>query len=414
MNKTKPFSIPKQLVWEAYKQVRSNKGSAGIDEETFVKFDKNLKSNLYKIWNRMSSGSYFPPAVKGVSIPKKSGGERILGIPTISDRIAQTVVKLVLEPIIEPIFHEDSYGYRPMKSAHGAIEVTRKRCWKYPWIVEFDIKGMFDNIDHVLMMKALRKHCKVKWMLLYIKRWLNASLLYNGKLIPRCKGIPQGGVISPLLANLFLHYAFDKWCERELSKLLFCRYADDGVIHCWSKIQAEYILDKLKLRFEECRLEIHPTKSQAVYCKHGRRKEKYRTVTFTFLGYTFGPRCAQNHHGERYVNFSPAISRDAIRAINQKMRKWKLSFRSHSSLEQIALDINSAIRGWYQYYGKFYKSALRRIWLNLNDLLCRWAMRKYKKLKRHKVRAIRFLAKIANDKSNLFFHWKLGYVPTVG
>jgi RNA-directed DNA polymerase len=411
---TKPFTISRRLIWEAYQQVKSNKGAAGVDKESLSKFDENLKDNLYKLWNRMCSGSYFPPAIRGVAIPKKSGGTRILGIPTVTDRIAQTAVKLVLEPLLEPLFHADSYGYRPQKSAHDAIAVTRERCWQYPWIVEFDIKGLFDNIDHELMVKALRKHCQISWVLLYVERWLKAPIAQDEILQARDKGTPQGGVVSPLLANLFLHYAFDKWCDRTLPQIPFCRYADDGLVHCKSQKQAEYILEKLKTRFEECQLEIHPAKSRIVYCKHGRRKEAYKTITFTFLGYTFGPRCARNRQGERYVNFSPAVSRDAKRAMNQVIRDWKLSFRNGWDLGQIAQLINPILCGWYRYYGKFYKTALRPLWLNINHYLCRWVMRKYTRYKRHKVKAIEYLAKIAKAKPDLFFHWKLGYVPTVG
>lgn len=411
---TKPFSIPKELIWDSYKQVKSNKGAAGVDEETFTEFDQNLKNNLYKLWNRMSSGSYFAPCVRGVAIPKKSGGTRMLGIPTVTDRIAQAVVKRVLEPILEPIFHKDSYGYRSGKNAHDAIEVTRQRCWQYPWVVEFDIKGLFDNIDHQLMMKALRKHCQISWVLLYIERWLKAPLVQpDGTLQKREKGTPQGGVISPLLANLFLHYVFDKWCERVLPGVPFCRYADDGLLHCKSLREAEWILGKLRKRFEECLLELHPHKSRIVYCKHGKRVEEYENITFTFLGFTFGPRVAKNRDGERYVNFSAAVSHEAMRAMKQQARRWKLSLRNDWDIDKMARIINPITRGWYQYYGKFYKSALKRLWLNINEHLCRWVMRKYTKYKRHKVKAFGYLAKIAKVKPNLFFHWKLGYSPMV-
>ena len=271
MNVTKPFSISKEMIWQAYKQVKANKGAAGIDEESLDQFELNLADNLYKIWNRMASGSYFPTPVKAVPIPKKMGGIRILGIPTVNDRIAQTVAKQALEPELEKIFHKDSYGYRPCKSAHDAVSVTRKRCWQYPFVVEFDIKGLFDNIDHQLLLKALKKHCTIKWILLYIERWLKCAMMMpDNHLQARGKGTPQGGVISPLLANLFLHYAFDKWADRELSGVPFCRYADDGLLHCSSLNQAEKVFDKLKQRFKEVGLEIHPDKSHIVYCKRER------------------------------------------------------------------------------------------------------------------------------------------------
>jgi RNA-directed DNA polymerase len=215
MNATKPFTIPKRLVYDAWKAVKVNAGSAGVDKETIDDFEADLTNNLYRLWNRMSSGSYFPPPVKAVAIPKKNGGERILGVPTVADRVAQMVVKQVLEPNLEPIFLPDSYGYRPGKSALDAVAVTRKRCWQYDWVLEFDIKGLFDNIDHALLRKALEKHTDCEWVRLYIGRWLTAPLQRaDGTLVERIKGTPQGGVVSPVLANLFLHYAFDAWMAR--------------------------------------------------------------------------------------------------------------------------------------------------------------------------------------------------------
>ena len=284
MEITKSFNISKQLVWQAYQEVKANGGSAGIDKESIADFEQKLKNNLYKIWNRMSSGAYFPPAVKAVSIPKKSGGNRVLGVPTISDRIAQTVVKKVLEPLLEPIFDENSFGYRPKKSALDAIAVTRNRCWKYDWVVEFDIKGLFDNVDHNMLMKALKHHCNCKWILLYIERWIKAPMQDKyGNIILRNKGTPQGGVVSPVLANLFLHYAFDVWVRREMPTIPFCRYADDGLLHCISKEQAEYVLGKVKQRFLECSLEIHPDKSGIIYCKDKNRKFEFERISFEFI-----------------------------------------------------------------------------------------------------------------------------------
>lgn len=410
----KPFSISKELVWEAYKQVKSNKGTAGIDQESMDQFEQNLKGNLYKLWNRMASGSYFPPPVKAVLIPKKSSGTRTLGVPTVSDRIAQTVAKRVLEPELEKEFHHDSYGYRPGKSAHDAIEVTRKRCWQYPWIVEFDIKGLFDNIDHRLLMKALRKHCSIQWVLLYAQRWLKAPIVMpDGDLQERAKGTPQGGVISPMLANLFMHYAFDKWAERQLPGIPFCRYADDGLLHCLNLKQAEKILDMLTLRFEEVGLEIHPDKSHIVYCKHAKRQLNFNKTSFTFLGFDFCPRESKNRQGERYLNFSAGVSKAALKDMKAQIKRWHLPLRNDKNIREIARYINPVLRGWYQYYGKFYKTALKWVWRNLNHYLCRWVMRKYVRYKRHKAKASNYLAKIASANRELFFHWKLGYVLTV-
>ncbi|MDN5247329.1 MAG: group II intron reverse transcriptase/maturase, partial [Candidatus Cardinium sp.] len=406
---TKPFSISKELVWAAYKQVKSNGGSAGIDQESIDQFELNLKDNLYKIWNRMASGSYFPPPVKAVLIPKKSSGTRTLGVPTVSDRIAQTVVKSVLEPALEKVFHKDSYGYRPGKSAHEAIAVTRQRCWQYPWVVEFDIKGLFDNIDHDLLMKALRKHCSTDWILLYVERWLKASMeMPGGALQKRGKGTPQGGVISPILANLFLHYAFDKWAVKALSGIPFCRYADDGLLHCVSLLQAEKILSMLKARFKEVGLEIHTDKSHIVYCKHAKRQLKFNKTSFTFLGYDFCPRQSKNGAGEKYLNFSAGASKIAIKNMKAQIRSWRLPLRNEWNIHQIANYINPVLRGWYQYYGKFYKTALKWVWRNLNEYLCRWVMQKYKRYKRHKTKASSYLARIAIANRGLFVHWKLG------
>ena len=262
MTTAKPFTIPKRLVYEAFEAVKANAGSAGVDNETIEDFETNLKDNLYRIWNRMSSGSYVPPPVKAVAIPKKTGGERILGVPTVADRVAQMVVKQVLEPNLEPIFLPNSYGYRPGKSALDAIAVTRERCWRYDWVLEFDIKGLFDNIDHTLLLRALEKHTACKWVRLYIGRWLTAPLqLSDGTLVERTKGTPQGGVVSPVLANLFLHYAFDAWMTRTFPGVPWCRYADDGLIHCETETQAHAILAALADRLAACGLAIHPDKT---------------------------------------------------------------------------------------------------------------------------------------------------------
>jgi RNA-directed DNA polymerase len=409
----KQFNIPKQLVWQAYQTVKSNKGAAGVDKETIAKFEENLSKNLYKIWNRMSSGTYFPPAVKGVPIPKKSGGIRLLGVPTVSDRIAQETAKQVLEPILEPIFDEDSYGYRKGKSAHDAIAITRKRCWQYKWVVEFDIKGLFDNIDHNLLLKALKHHCKIKWILLYVERWLKAPMqMEDGLLLTRVKGTPQGGIISPILANLFLHYAFDAWVRRELPNMPFCRYADDGLLHCVSHSQAKYAFSRISQRFKECGLEIHPDKSRIVYCINANSKEKHENISFDFLGYTFMPRSSVNRQGRVYTGFLPAISKSSKKEICRRIRSWHLQLKSEHTLEGLADLFNPEIRGWFNYYGKFYPSALRDIWDNLNDYLLRWVMRKYKRFKRSKRQARIFLENFACNNPTLFAHWKHGMLPS--
>lgn len=397
---------------QAYQNIKANAGAAGIDKQTIQKFEENLKSNLYKLWNRLSSGSYFPPPVLGVPIPKKSGGERILGIPTVADRIAQGVVKITLEPSLERIFHKDSYGYRPKRSAHQALERVRQRCWKYDWVLEFDIKGLFDHIDHELLMKAVRKHTNKKWVLLYIERWIKVPLWKDEQLISRQRGTPQGGVISPLLANLFMHYAFDEWMKRQFPKLEFCRYADDGLIHCKSKLQAEYVKEKLAQRLKECGLELNESKTSIVYCKDKLRKTDYPVISFDFLGYTFKPRRSYSSVKKEYfVNFSPGISRKSIKAISQEMRKWKINLRSSQDLEDFARMYNPILKGWWQYYGYFYKSATAIIFNQLNRILVKWAMKKYRKLRRSKTQASKWLTRIARQREDLFFHWKLRIFP---
>ena len=411
---TKPYQISKHLVWEAYQRVKANKGAAGVDGESLQAFEAKLKDNLYKLWNRLSSGSYFPPPVKGVSIPKKSGGVRMLGIPTVSDRVAQSVVKMVLEPILEPVFHEDSYGYRPGRSAHDAIAVVRKRNWEYNWVVEFDIKGLFDNIDHELLLRALRKHCQTPWVLLYVERWLKAPMeTPEGELIERTKGTPQGGVVSPLLANLFLHYAFDRWVSENLPGVPFCRYSDDGVLHCKNKVQGELVKQKLGERFRECGLELHPDKTQIVYCRDSNRKEKYPVNQFTFLGFTFRSREAKKKDGTFFIGFLPGVSRDALRHMQQTIRRWKLQLKNSLELADLSAQFNPMLSGWKNYYTRFYGSAMAPVWKHMNLYLVHWMMRKYKQFSGHKTRASRTLRLLAEENQNLFVHWKVGYYSMV-
>jgi len=406
----KPFDIPKRLVWSAWRTVRVNRGAAGVDEESLETFERDLRNNLYRLWNRMSSGSYFPPPVREVMIPKKSGGQRPLGIPTISDRVAQTVVKLVLEPELEPHFHEDSYGYRPGRSAHQAIAITRKRCWWNDWVLEFDIRGLFDNIDQALLLKAVRHHTSCKWVLLYIERWLSAPVQQtDGKLRQRTKGTPQGGVISPLLANLFLHYAFDRWMARKFPRLPFCRYADDGLVHCRTLKQAEYVKERLAPRLMECGLELHPDKTRIVYCKDLHRRQEYDFIRFDFLGYTFRPRRSFDRYGRLFTNFTPAISASASKAIRQEVRSWRLQLKSDKSLEDLSRMFGPVINGWMRYYCRFYESAFNPTARHINRCIVRWAMRKFRKLRGHKVRAIKWVQRIAQQRPHLFAHWRAGF-----
>ena len=411
MDKAKPFCISKWEVWEAYKRVKANQGAAGVDGQSIAEFEEELKDNLFKIWNRMSSGSYFPPPVRRVEIPKDNGGTRPLGIPTVADRIAQMVAKRYLEPILEEYFHPDSYGYRPKKSAIEAVGVARQRCWRYDWVLDLDIKGFFDNIDHGLLMRAVRKHTDCKWVLLYIERWLKAPVqLEDGSLIHRDKGTPQGGVISPLLANLFLHYAFDVWMKRQYPQIPFERYADDGICHCRSKAEAEGLREAIERRFAECGLELHLQKTKVVYCKNDNRRGDYPEQKFDFLGYTFRPRGAKNRQGTFFVGFNPAISNKATKSICDTMRRWKLHRRTDKSLDELAHMFNPVLRGWINYYGRFHKSALYRTFQHLNNILVRWASRKYKRLRGRNRRADRWLRCILHRQPRLFAHWQLSQI----
>lgn len=412
MNATKPFIIPKQLVVEAFKAVKANAGATGVDRQSIEEFERNLKDNLYKVWNRMSSGSYFPPPVKAVEIPKKNGGIRILGVPTVSDRVAQMVVKLTFEPCVESVFLPDSYGYRPGKSALDAVGITRKRCWQYNWILEYDIKGMFDNISHELLLRAVRKHTECKWVILYIERWLKAPLqLADGTLVERTKGTPQGGVVSPVLCNLFMHYAFDLWMGRTFPQAPWCRYADDGLVHCKTEQEARDIKAALAERLAECGLEMHPDKTRIVYCKDGRRKGGYPETKFDFLGYTFRARRVQNRTDNSiFVGFTPAVSSKAMKAMRQATRGSNLRNRSDLSLQEIARIHNPVLRGWLEYYGRFHPSAMSPVLRHFNKTLVAWAMRKFKRLRGHKTRASLFLIGIAKRQPRLFVHWQRGMV----
>jgi group II intron reverse transcriptase/maturase len=406
----KPFNIDKRLVYEAYKAVKSNRGAAGVDEQTIEQFEADLSGNLYKIWNRMSSGTYFPPPVRAVAIPKKSGGERILGVPTVADRVAQMVVKQVIEPILDPIFLADSYGYRPNKSALDAVGTTRERCWKYDWVLEFDIKGLFDNIDHELMLRAVRKDITCKWALLYIERWLKAPMvLEDGTTVERSRGTPQGGVVSPIMANLFMHYTFDLWMVRTHPDLPWCRYADDGLVHCRTEQEAEALKAELQARLAECHLEMHPTKTKVVYCKDGKRKGNYPNVKFDFLGYCFRPRLVRRFRDNSlFCGFNPAVSSSAMKAMREAIRDLNLLHQVQLSLQDIARELNPLLRGWIRYYGRYARSALYPLLRYVNQRLVVWVMRKFKRFKRHKVHASQFLQRLAREGVNLFVHWQIG------
>ena len=411
----KPFQISKWKVWEAFERVKANKGAAGVDDQSIAEFEADRDRNLYKIWNRMSSGSYFPPPVKAVEIPKAGGkGVRVLGVPTVADRIAQTVVRLYLEPNVEPVFHPDSYGYRPRKSALDAVAACRQRCWRADWVIDMDIRAFFDTVPWDLVLKAVARHISPDqgWILLYVGRWLKAPLQQaDGTLVARDRGTPQGSAISPLLANLFMHYAFDAWMAREFPGVRFERYCDDAVVHCASEQQARHVRDAIAGRLAEVGLELHPGKTRIVYCQDDDRRDDHEVTSFVFLGYEFRPRLAKNKYGKHFVSFLPAVSTEAMKAMGAEIRSWHWAKRSDKSLGDLALMFNSVVQGWINYYGRFYRSRLLYFLRRLNRHLVRWACRKYKQLKRRERRAMAWLAEIARRSPRLFAHWRLGARP---
>jgi RNA-directed DNA polymerase len=408
----KPFEISKRVVWEAYLRVKANKGAAGVDGQTIEQYEQNVKKNLFKLWNRLSSGSYFPPPVKAVEIPKAGGGSRILGVPTVDDRIAQTVAAMYLEREVEPIFHPDSYGYRPGRSALDAVGRCRERCWRNDWVVDCDVRAFFDSVDHSLMLKAVERHTDQRWILLYVTRWLQAPIQQpDGTLVARDRGTPQGSAISPVLANLYLHYAFDMWLSRTFPAVTFERYCDDAVIHCTSQEQAHQVRDALAVRLATVGLELHSDKTRIVYCKDVDRRGDHEVTSFTFLGYTFRPRLAKNRWGKHFVNFLPAVSKDAIKAMGREIRSWHIARRSDKSLTDLARMFNSIVQGWINYYGRFYKSMLYPLLRRINDHLVRWAMRKYKRLRRREKRAGELMAEASRRSPQLFAHWRFGLKP---
>jgi len=405
----KPFEISKWKLVEAFEKVKANGGAAGVDGESIAAFEANLKRNLYKLWNRLSSGSYFPPPVREVEIPKKAGGVRTLGVPTVADRVAQTMVAGYLEPAVEPQFHADSYGYRPGRSALDAVATCRERCWRNDWVVDLDIRAFFDTIPHSLLLKAVARHTDQRWVMLYIERWLKAPLQKRGGvMISRDRGTPQGSAISPLLANIFLHYACDRWIVGNFPTVAFERYADDAVVHCVSETQARTVRAAIARRFEQVGLELHPDKTRIVYCKDSNRRGSAEHERFDFLGFTFAPRSATNKRGETFVSFSPAASNVALKAFRQKIRRWRLHRWVSADLRDLADEINPVVRGWVNYYGRFYRAKLFPTLSHINGYLIRWAKGKYKRLRRRQARAHRWLISVSKREPALFVHWQQG------
>jgi RNA-directed DNA polymerase len=402
----KPFRIPKLLVWEAWRQVKANKGAPGVDGQDLEEFEADLQGNLYKVWNRMSSGTWFPPSVRAVEIPKPhGGGVRMLGVPTIADRVAQTTVAMLLEPLVEPRFHPDSYGYRPGCSAHDALATCRQRCWKYDWVIDLDVQKFFDEVPWDLVVKAVKTVTDARWVLLYVERWLAAPLKHpDGSLEQRSKGTPQGSAVSPILANLFMHYAFDSWMEREFPAVEFERYADDAVVHCATERQAREVLAALTERMKEVGLRLHPDKTKIVYCKDSRRRGSYEHTTFTFLGYTFRPRKARYPDGKAFTSFLPAIGAEALKVMGRRVRSWRIHMRVRDDLAELAEWINPIVAGWMNYYGRFYRSELYPFLRRINTYLVRWARKKYKRLRSFKRRRAWWTGLIDRE-PGLFKHW---------
>ena len=402
----KPFDISKAEVWDAWIKVKGNQGAAGVDGQSLAAFEKDLKNNLYRIWNRMSSGTYFPPPVKAVEIPKAHGvGTRILGVPTVGDRVAQTVVAAHLGARVEPVFHPDSYGYRPKRSALDAVGACRKRCWEYDWVIDLDIRKFFDSVRWDLVVKAVEKHTEARWVVLYVKRWLAADLqMPDGSLQARDRGTSQGSAVSPVLANLFMHYAFDLWLTREFPTVAFERYADDAVIHCVTRAQANKVLAALHERMAEVGLELHPDKTKIVYCKDSNRRGDFEHTSFTFLGFTFRPRWARRKDGIQFTSFLPAISKEALKKIGERVRSWRLHRFTGSTVADIARMINPVVRGWMAYYGAFCRTALYPVLHRINTYLLRWIMNKYKKLRTWK-KAIQSMRQAAASQPRYFAHW---------
>lgn len=406
--RVKSFEIPKRLVYEAWEKVQANGGAPGVDAVSISVFKAEEANNLYKVWNRMSAGSYMPGPVRAVEIPKDHGaGVRTLGVPNVADRVAQTAAAMLLEEKLEPIFHPDSYGYRPGRSAHDALGVARRRCWKQGWVLDLDIRAFFDSVPHDLLLKAVAHHTDVRWVLLYIERWLKAPMqMPDGTLVAREKGTPQGSPISPLLANLFMHYAFDRWMDRNYPGCPFERYADDIVAHCDTGEQARNLRVAIAERLGALGLELHPEKTKIVFCKDTNRRGEAEHTSFDFLGYTFRGRLAKGRRGH-FVSFSPAMSAKARKAVGEKIRAWRLKRRTGTDLSSLAEEINPQVRGWIGYYGAFYRSELGFLAKRINEHLVRWAMHKFKRLRRKPARAWAWLHAVQQREPRLFAHWWL-------
>jgi len=410
--KSKSQPVQKDMVERAWADVKSNGPSAGVDGITIDAFETRLDEHLYKLWNRMASGSYFPAPVRRAFIEKPDGGERPLGIPIVFDRVAQTVVKHQLEPVLERVFSKNSFGYRPGRDAHHALAKARQMCRRYAWVIDLDIQGFFDTIDHDLLMRAVRKMTDQKWVLMYIERWLKAPVqTEDGQLEYPDKGTPQGGVVSPLLANLFLHYGFDRWMEIHHPTVEFERYADDIVVHCATKEEAEELLVQIRQRMEEIRLRLHPEKTKIVYCKQYNRPLDHEHIRFDFLGFTFQPRVSKSHGGGLFLGFDLAISNKAKKHIRAELKALRITRRIDLDLEGLARLLNPKLIGWYNYYGKFRPYQLRVLWHAVNAWLFKWARNRYKRFRSSLRKCIAWFKAKCQENRQLFAHWQWQGAP---
>lgn len=411
---SRPVPVTMKMVADAYQKVRRGGKSAGIDGQSWKEFEKNVEDNLYVIWNRLSSGSYFPQAVREVEIPKEDGKKRKLGIPTLKDRIAQCVVKDYMEKQLDIQFSDASFGYRPMRGSLEAVEQVRQNCFRYDWVIDVDIAKFFDEIDHELLMKAVEWMIEDKWVKMYVKRWLEMKIqTIEGEQKDReGKGTPQGGVISPLLANVFLHVALDKWLEKNYNEVCFVRYADDIVIHCHSREEAEAILKGIEKRLEEVKLRLNGEKTRIVYCKDYQRKEKQEETKFEFLGFSYQPRNRQSQHDQStYIAFTAEISQSNAKKIREEIREMKEWRDTTIEVEQIAWQLNNRLRGWINYFGRYSKRVLRQTLRQVDECLIKWIQRKYKlrSISKAAARLADLKSKMKTEGRAIFYHWGAGY-----
>lgn len=407
---TRQYEVTQAEVRVAWEAVRRAGGGAGHDRETIEDIKADEENQLYKLWNRLSSGSYIAQPVQLVQIPKVSGGMRTLGVPTVTDRIAQMVIRNRLEPLLEPKFHQDSYAYRPNRSAEQAVGVARNRCFQYKWVLDIDISKFFDTLEHGKLIEMLKAYTEDPMIHLYVTRFLKAEgMKEDGTRVKREIGTPQGGVVSPLLANLYLHEAFDKWMTK-FPEISFERYADDIIVHCVSERQAYYMKNRIEGRLKIFGLTMHPDKTQVVYTGKNDSDDgvgKNIPRKFTYLGYEFKPRSWKGK-----VVFTPAIGSKAKKTLRDKMKQWKLTSKLSSTIEEIAQEVNAQIRGWINYYGHYRRSALYGVALDIDTLLVRWIKRKFK-LRVGLNAAWDKLKQVKRESPKLFCHWyMIASMPT--